>query len=246
MRSDGAEELSAWTRSVAKRAFDVGIVLIALPLLAPVLACIALAVFATSGAPILFLQVRVGRNGRLFAIYKFRTMRHEASRPLSSLAVGSADRVTRLGTWLRRTKLDELPQVFNILAGEMSLVGPRPKVPEQQPGPLACRPGLTGAATLEFAREEALLKQVPEEEVNDFFNNTILPVKRRLDADYMQRATMTSDLALIANTVLGRWQWLPAEPSSWPAGRIAEQSVRFRKQGAPIEGHSRGAQMPDS
>jgi len=245
MRSDGAEELSAWTRSGAKRALDLVIALIALPLLAPALVCIALAVFATSGAPILFLQERAGRNGRLFAIYKFRTMRHETSCPSSALAAGSADRVTRLGAWLRRTKLDELPQLLNVLAGEMSMVGPRPKVPEQQPKPLSCRPGLTGAATLAFAREEALLKQVPEEEVNNFFNNTILPVKRRLDADYMRRATLTSDLALIANTVLGRWQWLPAEPSSWPAERIAEQSVRFRKQAAPIESHSQGAQMSD-
>jgi lipopolysaccharide/colanic/teichoic acid biosynthesis glycosyltransferase len=232
--SDGAVELSAWSRSGAKRALDVGMVLAALPLMMPLMACIALAVFVTSGAPILFLQERVGRGGTRFAIYKFRTMRDETARPRNALAMYSADRVTRLGAWLRWTKLDELPQVFNVLTGKMSLVGPRPKVPEQQPEPLTCRPGLTGAATLAFANEESLLLQLPVEEVHDFFNHSILPLKRRLDDDYMRRATLVSDLALIANTALGRWRWHRAETSYWLTGRLMEQTAHFREG----DGHS--------
>jgi|GEM_PF-4510959 len=244
MCCSGAEELSAWTRSGAKRALDVGMVLAASPLIVPWLACIALAVFMTSGAPILFLQERAGWGGRRFVIYKFRTMRHETSRPLSALGVGSADRVTWFGAWLRRTKLDELPQVINVLAGEMSMVGPRPKVPEQQPEPLMCRPGLTGPATLAFAREDALLRQVPVEEVDDFFNKSILPAKRWLDGEYMRRATIFSDLAVIANTVLGRWRWQRVEAAYWLTGRIAKRSARLREGGALNNEHDWSVRMP--
>lgn len=213
-------ELSPWTRSSAKRVMDVGIVLAFSPILFPLLAAIALAVLLTSGRPVLFRQVRVGLNGIPFAILKFRTMRPALVHPLSSIAIASASRITWLGAFLRRSKLDELPQIFNVLAGEMSLVGPRPKVPVQQPVPLPCRPGLTGAATLAFAREEMLLQGIASADLDEYYHKTILSVKRDLDADYLRRATVWADLWILVNTVLGRWEshtratcWLQDEES---------------------------------
>lgn len=198
-------EVSPWTRSRAKRAMDVGFVLAFSPILFPVLAAAGLAVLLTSGRPVFFRQERMGLNGIPFAILKFRTMRPALVHPLSSIAIASASRITWLGAFLRRSKLDELPQIFNVLAGEMSLVGPRPKVPEQQPVPLPCRPGLTGAATLAFAREEMLLQGIASADLDEYYHKTILSVKRDLDADYQRRATIWSDLRILINTVLGRW-----------------------------------------
>jgi len=198
-------ELSPWTRSRAKRAMDVGIVLAFSPVLFIVLAAIALAVLVTSGVPVLFRQERAGRNGEPFFIFKFRTMRPAPVHPPSALAIASASRITWLGALLRKSKLDELPQIFNVLAGEMTLVGPRPKVPEQQIEPLPCQPGVTGVATLAFAREETLLQEIPSADRDEYFNTTILFAKRELDANYLRRATIWSDLRILVNTVLGRW-----------------------------------------
>ncbi|HEV2136059.1 MAG TPA: sugar transferase [Terracidiphilus sp.] len=199
-------ELSPWVRSGAKRAMDVGIVLASCPILIPVFVAIALAVLVTSGAPIFFLQERLGPHGVPFDIYKFRTMRPALVHPSSAIAIDSADRVTWLGGLLRRSKLDELPQIIHVLTGEMSLVGPRPKVPEQEPEPFPCRPGLTGVATLAFAREEMILQGIASARLNDYFQTTVLGAKRALDADYLRRATMWSDLRILVNTVLGRWE----------------------------------------
>ena len=198
-------ELSPWTRSRAKRALDVGIVLALSPVLFVVLGAIALAVLVTSGAPVLFRQERAGRNGEPFLIFKFRTMRPAPVHPPSALAIASASRITWLGAFLRKSKLDELPQIFNVLAGEMSLVGPRPKVPEQQPEPLPCLPGVTGVATLAFAREETLLQEICSADRDEYFNTTILLAKRNLDTNYLRRATIWSDLWILVNTALGRW-----------------------------------------
>ena len=212
------DEISPWGCSNAKRAMDVGLVLVFSPILFAILAAIACAVLLTSGTPILFRQQRVGRNAAPFVIYKFRTMRPARVRPPSARAIDSADRVTWIGRFLRKSKLDELPQIFNVLAGEMSLVGPRPKVPEQDREPLQCRPGLTGAATLVFAREEMMLRGIPTAGLDEFFQNTILSAKRRMDADYMRRSTMWSDLRILAKTILGRWESYSRE-SSWRQDR---------------------------
>ncbi len=198
-------ELSPWTASRAKRAMDVCLVLALMPLIAPLLAITGLAVLMASGMPVIFRQKRMGRLGKEFAIYKFRTMRHAPHDSRSALAADSADRVTALGLLLRKTKLDELPQVFNVLRGDMSLVGPRPRVAEQQLEPPPCRPGLTGPATLAFAREETLLMQIPQDTLTEYYHKTILPTKQRLDAEYLQRATLGSDLRILLDTALGRW-----------------------------------------
>ena len=198
-------ELSPWTASRLKRVLDVCAVLAWMPMIAPLLLVTAFAVLIASGAPVIFRQKRVGRFGGEFAIYKFRTMRHSPRGNKSALATDSADRVTALGFLLRRTKLDELPQVFNVLNGDMSLVGPRPRVAEQQMDRLTCRPGLTSPATLAFAREETLLMQIPQDLLTDYYHKTILPTKHRLDVEYFKRATLLSDLSILIDTALGRW-----------------------------------------
>jgi len=112
---------------------------------------------------------------------------------------------TPVGPFLRRWKLDELPQLFNVLMGDMSLVGPRPKLAEHQLGDLRCRPGITGAATITSAREEHILASLPDHHLDGFYHAIILPAKLRLDREYMACATFLSDLKLIVDTVLRRW-----------------------------------------
>lgn len=204
--SEWNDQLSRWSQSGTKRALEVSVILLCLPVLIPLLAGISLLVRVTSGSPVIFRQSRVGRRGTLFTIFKFRTMVPPGFGTCVEISAGCLERVTSVGAILRRTKLDELPQLWNVLRGDMSLVGPRPKVPEQQGEALLCRPGITGAATLAFATEEVTLARVPGESLNDYFTSTVLPAKRKLDDEYMRRATACSDLLLITDTVLGRWR----------------------------------------
>lgn len=202
---------SSWSRSGVKRLFDCSCVLLSLPLLAPVLLVIALAVWLTSTGPIFFLQKRVGRHGRTFTILKFRTMIHAAKKAHHAVTTVSNQRFTLIGPFLRRWKLDELPQLLNVLWGDMSLVGPRPKMPEHVIFNLLCRPGITGAATVAFAREEAILDAVPRHLLESYVHTVVLPIKRGLDADYMAEATFVSDFKLILKSILRRWDSSIAE-----------------------------------
>lgn len=199
------EVLSPWSQSAAKRVFDCLCVLLALPLLLPLLLLVALAVRCTSEGPVLFLQKRVGAHGRIFTILKFRTMLHDADARYHAVTTDNNQPFTSIGPFLRRWKLDELPQVFNVLAGHMSLVGPRPKMPEHVAVDLSCRPGITGSATVAFAREETILDRIPRHHLETYYHTVVLPAKRSLDAEYMARATFFSDLKLIVNSVLRRW-----------------------------------------
>lgn len=205
MRGDA---LSLWSRSAGKRLFDVVSVLCALPFLLPVMVLVGIAVRCTSRGPVFFRQERMGRGGQTFRILKFRTMVVRPQTTGRLVTISSDDRFTSIGPFLRRWKLDEVPQLLQVLMGQMSLVGPRPKVPEHEPAGLCCRPGITGAATLAFAREEQALDRVSPEMLDEFYCNVVLPVKRQIDAEYMGRATFQSDLALIWNSVLGRWDSL--------------------------------------
>jgi lipopolysaccharide/colanic/teichoic acid biosynthesis glycosyltransferase len=198
-------QLSPWSRSRAKRLFDCACVLPALPLLIPVLLAISLAVRMTSAGPAFFLQKRLGLHGRSFTILKFRTMFLAADKAHPAVTTAGNQRFTPIGPFLRRWKLDELPQLLNVLRGEMSLVGPRPKMLEHAIADLPCRPGITGAATIAFAREEAVLDRVPRHHLESYYYSVVLPAKRRLDAEYMARATFFSDLKLIVDSVLRRW-----------------------------------------
>jgi lipopolysaccharide/colanic/teichoic acid biosynthesis glycosyltransferase len=202
---------SPWSVSRMKRLFDVVAVTATLPLVIPVLLAVGLLVRLSSRGPILFVQTRVGRHGRLFSIFKFRTMTHNngENRPLIT-TLGNQP-FTPVGRFLRKWKLDELPQILNVLRAEMSLVGPRPKVPDHACELPLCRPGITGAATLVFAREEVLLDSVPGHALDDYVHLVVLPAKRKIDAGYMSRATFLSDFAIIARSIFRRWNYFAAE-----------------------------------
>lgn len=196
-----ASRLSSWCASNWKRAFDLLCIIPGLILVSPVLGMIAIAVRLTSPGPIIFRQQRVGQNRKLFTIYKFRTM-VENSEAIGPGHTAKGDpRVTSVGRVLRRFKLDELPQLYNVLRGEMSLVGPRPKLPNHDPAPMACRPGVTGAATLAFRYEARILSEVPSERIESFYQQHIVPLKMRLDCEYMERATVVSDISVLLATV---------------------------------------------
>lgn len=194
--------LSPWCASRWKRVFDLACVIPALFLLLPWLGIIALAVRLTSSGPIIFRQQRAGRNRRLFTIYKFRTMVENSELIGPGHTAKGDPRITPIGNFLRRFKLDELPQLYNVLIGDMSLVGPRPKLPHHDQTSLRCRPGITGAATLAFRNEQHILSEVPPERLESFYQEHVVPCKIRLDADYMRRATLVSDVRMLAATLL--------------------------------------------
>ncbi len=189
-----------------KRGFDVVCGALGLALVSPLLLGIALLIKLDDGGPVFFRQLRVGHRGRLFRIWKFRTMVPEASADDIPLTVGADARVTRVGTWLRRLKLDELPQLFNVLTGEMSFVGPRPELPRYVAHYSAAErrvldfvPGMTGAASLAYRDESDVLAQARDAE--QAFVATILPEKVRLNLAYGDRATLWTDLGVIAATL---------------------------------------------
>jgi lipopolysaccharide/colanic/teichoic acid biosynthesis glycosyltransferase len=199
-------QLSRWSSSAAKRLFDVVCVISALPMTVPVLLLTALAVRMTSKGPVLFRQQRMGRHGQPFTILKFRTMPVRSSEIIRPLVTSSTNqKFTPVGPFLRRWKLDELPQIFNVLNGEMSLVGPRPKLPEHQHRNLACRPGITGYATYVFAREEGAFAGLSERELHSLYHEVVLPFKEQLDREYMSSATCVSDLRLVLKSVFRKW-----------------------------------------
>jgi len=195
-----------------RRAIDAAAASLGLVALSPVLLGIALAIATDSRGPILFRQERVGKRGKAFKILKFRSMRPDAERVGGQLTVGTDPRVTRVGHFLRAWKLDELPQLWNVLVGDMSLVGPRPEVPryvalysQQQRRVLEVRPGITDPASIAFRDESETMAGHPDPE--RLYVETILPEKLRLNLAYLERRTVLTDLALILTTlraVLGR------------------------------------------
>jgi len=202
--AQGKLSVSEWSMSRSKRLFDIVIAVPVLVVFAVPMLAIALCIWLTSRGPAIFVQKRVGQNGRLFSIYKFRSMtvaNGECSGP--GLTKDGDCRITTLGRWLRKLKLDELPQLYNVLRGELSLVGPRPKLPQYEAVPnMPYRPGITGVSTLAFRNEEEILSRVPAEEMEHFYNLRIKPLKARIDARYMRQATFRTDLRIIAATIL--------------------------------------------
>jgi lipopolysaccharide/colanic/teichoic acid biosynthesis glycosyltransferase len=191
--------------SGAKRFFDCICVVLMLPILIPTFLAIGLAVRLTSSGPVLFLQKRMGRHGREFTILKFRTMIHTAHRVHQPVTTSGNQLFTPVGPFLRRWKLDEIPQLLNVLVGHMSLVGPRPKLQEHAISNVPCRAGITGAATIAFAREESILDRIPKSHLDSFYHSVVLPAKHQLDEEYMANATFLSDLKLIFDSVMRRW-----------------------------------------
>ena len=200
---------------IVKYLFDrvtalVGLVVLALPL-----AVIALLVRRSlHGAPVIFTQTRVGKDGRYFRIHKFRTMTNEQE--LSPIAYPNRARITPIGAKLRRHKLDELPELWDVLVGHMSFVGPRPDVPgyaDQLQGDnrrmLELRPGITGPATLKYRNEEELLARVDDPiRYND---EVLFPDKVRLNLYYLDHYSFLKDLQMIVCTVLGKKMYYAGE-----------------------------------
>ncbi len=192
---------------VAKRWFDVICSLIGLLLLAPILLVIAIIIKLDSKGPVLFIQGRVGKNNKDFHIYKFRTMKMQ-SESKGLLTLGNHDsRITKVGYFLRRYKIDEFPQLFNILKGDMSFVGPRPELryyvnfySEDDLKIFAVRPGITGLASLKYRNEVELLKAADDPE--NFFINTIIPDKLKYNKEYIEKRNFFFDLKLIFITII--------------------------------------------
>ena len=191
-----------------KRSLDVALSAAGLLLLSPVLVAIAVWVRLDSPGPALYRQERVGRGGEIFRIHKFRTMRVVSGAGAGrSITVGADPRITRAGAFLRRTKLDELPQLIDVLFGDMSLVGPRPELPvyvagypaEVRAKVLSVRPGITDLASLQFRNESELLAKAvdPERE----YREVVLPAKLRLAMHYVDHATLAEDLRLLGRTL---------------------------------------------
>jgi lipopolysaccharide/colanic/teichoic acid biosynthesis glycosyltransferase len=179
----------------------------------PLLAVAALLIKLDSRGPVLFRQVRMGRNFRRFQMLKLRTMR--VTEGGCAYTLGEDARITRAGRWLRWLKVDEFPQLWNVMRGDMSLVGPRPVVPElaaefreSYTGLLRVRPGLTDPATAKYCREEKMLAMAADP--MGHFKGVVIPDKLRLSAEYLERASVRSDLVVLARTALALLpKWKP-------------------------------------
>jgi lipopolysaccharide/colanic/teichoic acid biosynthesis glycosyltransferase len=192
-------QTSPWALSTLRRSLEIVVSVCALVGLLPVMLFAGILVRWSSPGPIFFRQRRMGRNGKEFTLYKFRSMCPKKGSN-SSITVSGDVRITPIGALLRRYKLDELPQFWNVLRGDMSLVGPRPKLPHHEALLMACRPGITGAATLAFRNEEEFLSEIPEDQLETFYETFVKPAKAHLDLEYMRTATIGSDLRVLWRT----------------------------------------------
>lgn len=193
---------------MVKRAFDIAGSATALLLLLPLLLLLALAVALTSPGGAFFRQVRVGRDGREFLLLKFRTMR-PGSEAKGQITVGGRDpRITGIGYFLRKSKMDELPQLINVLMGDMSIVGPRPEVPKyvalytaEQREVLTVRPGITSAASIAYMDENEILGKSADP--HRTYIEEVMPAKLALDVKYVQERSFWLDLRIILRTCTG-------------------------------------------
>jgi lipopolysaccharide/colanic/teichoic acid biosynthesis glycosyltransferase len=191
---------------VIKRIFDIIFSFIGIIICSPFFILIPIIIVFTSGLPVFYKQARVGRNGIEFSLFKFRTMVRDASKS-GLLTIGERDsRITTIGVFLRKYKLDELPQLFNILTGDMSIVGPRPETPnhvacydEQQKKVLTVRPGLTDYASIEYIDESRLLAEYPNPE--EAYIKQIMPAKLEMNLRYIGEESLLTDMKIIFITI---------------------------------------------
>jgi lipopolysaccharide/colanic/teichoic acid biosynthesis glycosyltransferase len=190
-----------------KRIFDLLVSVLLLLALAPIFAALGVAIWLSDGRPLLFRQLRVGRHGQDFVLLKFRTMSVLKSAEKGRFDAGCSRRVTAIGKILRKTKLDEIPQLWNVLRGEMSLVGPRPEVrkwveiyPERWERVLQVRPGITDNASIEYRNEENLLGTAKDPEA--MYRDEVLPRKLTLYEDYVKNQSLLYDFSILFRTVV--------------------------------------------
>ena len=189
-----------------KRCFDIIASVLGLICFSPMMLIIALLVLATDGLPVLFRQQRIGKDGRPFTMLKFRSMRNLQNKNAAKITVSGDSRITPMGRLLRKTKLDELPQLANVLTGQMSLVGPRPEVKEyveryseSQRKVLELKPGITDPASLKYFNEEEILAQ--SDDPARAYVEKVMPDKIRLNLEYAQNASLLRDIGIILKTV---------------------------------------------
>jgi lipopolysaccharide/colanic/teichoic acid biosynthesis glycosyltransferase len=235
--------VSAWCMSRRKRCFDFVLSVIALAVFSPLMLVIAWLIRLTSQGPALFRQERVGLHQQTFVIFKFRTMENSCNLLGSGPTVTRHrdSRMTKIGSLLRRLKLDELPQLINVMRGDMSFVGPRPKIAQHENLCMLCRPGITGAATIEFSHEEALLMGVPEEFVERYVVTVLNPEKCKLDIQYIETSRFQMDVQILMSTVF--------KLSRRTKRTFTTESARFLKAKPGIEANSStgadGRDVPD-
>jgi len=220
-----------------KRAFDVCAAALGLLVTSPLLAIISVLIKLDSRGPIFFKQERIGKGFRPFLIYKFRTMVENAHQRGGTLTIGRDPRITRVGYILRQTKFDELPQLINVLRGDMSLVGPRPEVPQyvklfvkRYQTILTVRPGITDMASLKYRDEPSILAGSDDPEGE--YVRRILPDKLRLAEEYVQRCSLYVDMILIFRTLLKliRKTSHEAHPLNPPAARTGLSGLEVPRQ----------------
>lgn len=192
---------------IIKRIFDIVCSGLGLIILSPFLLFVAIRIKMGSDGPVFFKQIRVGEKGREFKILKFRTMVVDAEKLGRQITVGNDSRITKIGAFLRKYKIDELPQLINVFKGDMSLVGPRPEVPryvnmytEEQRRVLDVKPGITDLASIRYRDENELLGQA--ENPDEFYINTIMPDKLALNMEYINKSNVFLDIYIILQTIL--------------------------------------------
>lgn len=192
---------------IIKRVFDVVASGLGIIVLSPVLLIIALIIKKESDGPVFFKQVRVGQKGKNFEILKYRTMVVDAEKLGRQITVGNDNRITKIGGFLRKYKLDELPQLINVFKGDMSLVGPRPEVPryvemytKEQRKVLDVKPGITDLASIRYRDENELLGTA--EDPDDMYINTIMPDKLALNLEYINKSNIFFDIYIIIKTII--------------------------------------------
>lgn len=190
-----------------KRIFDFVCSTLGLIILSPFLIIIAIRIKADSNGPVFFRQIRVGEKNKEFEILKFRTMVVNAEKLGRQITVGNDSRITKIGAFLRKYKLDELPQLINVFKGDMSLVGPRPEVPryvklynDKQKKVLQVKPGITDLASIRYRDENELLGEA--ENPDEFYINTIMPDKLALNLEYINRNNVFIDIYIIFKTII--------------------------------------------
>lgn len=221
---------SSWTRSRRKRCFDIAVATALLLPVAPLIPLVILLIKLDSPGPAFYIHHRIGMGGAEFHMFKFRTMNTKKNGFNVSLTRAGDLRITRMGRLLRKWKVDEIPQLWNVIRGDMSIVGPRPHLrsllgnSNQLREFLSLRPGVTGAATVFFRHEEQILpKKIHEGDLEAYYIENILPKKMQLDVEYATHATFGSDMRLLFSTMVevllrhGSWK------SSSPA--VAHQPI---------------------